>query len=213
MRKLNIVLGIFLLTALTAFAQDKCSKFYPLIKDAYFTHTMYSDEPSRGGIEHGKITYRVTEAGDNWGFYTVKLGSRPEMKQKITCTDDGVVIKSMQPGSTQGSETDGDNLYLPNDLSPLPKSLDDAIMKINNGAGVSMTRTMTSRMVVSDNESITTPAGTFTCYKLTYTTEMGVFVTTSEQWMAENVGVIKTIEKDSDGNLLGVTMLTSYNIP
>ena len=44
--------------------------------------------------------------------------SRPEMKQKITCTDDGVVIKNMQPGSTEGSETTGDdNFYLPNDLS------------------------------------------------------------------------------------------------
>lgn len=217
MRNLNIFLVIFLLATLTSFAQDKCSKFYPLIKDAYFTHTMYDKDPATGGVAQGKVTYRVTEAGDNWGYYTVKMEamgfSRPEMKQKIICTDDGVVIKNMQPGSTQGSETTGDdNFYLPNDLSTAG-TLDAVVMQLNNGRGTTMTRTMTNRQVVGMNESISTPAGTFSCYKMTYTTTMDTYVTNTEQWMAEGKGVIKTIEKDSDGNILGVTMLTLYNIP
>ena len=202
MKKFYMLTVLLLCIAIGVEAQDKCSKYYPIKKDAFFTHTIYSNDPSVGGVEQGKVTYKVTEVGTNWALYTVKVEamgfSRPEMLQRITCTDNGVSIRSMQPGSSQGSETTGaNNFYLPNDLS-VRASLDDVEMKLSSNGGYAMSRIMKNRLVVGTSESITTPAGTFpSCYKITFTTKMGPYVTHSEQWMAEGKGVIKTIEKDT----------------
>ena len=205
-----------LVTLVSGFAQNKCSKYYPIKKGAQFTHTIFSDEPSNGGVEQGKVIYKVNEVGANWAFYTVKIEamgfSRPEIKQKIVCTDQGVSITN-QHSSAEKSDISGDsNFYLPNDLSATAV-LDDVEMKLTHQGMASITRRITNRKVLGVNEAVTTPAGKFSCYKLTQTTKMGTFTTFDTQWMGEDVGIVKTVERDSGGNILSVTVLSSYYLP
>ncbi len=61
-------------------------------------------------------------------------------------------------------------------------------------------------------EDITTPAGTFTCYKLTSTIEtktMFTIIAKSTDWIAMKVGSVRSESYDKNGNLTGYTVLTS----
>jgi len=61
-------------------------------------------------------------------------------------------------------------------------------------------------------EDITTPAGTFSCYKITSTIEtknMFTIVAKSTDWMAKKVGTVRSESYDKDGKLMGYTVLTS----
>ncbi|MFT5891771.1 MAG: hypothetical protein ACI9Y7_001878 [Dokdonia sp.] len=67
---------------------------------------------------------------------------------------------------------------------------------------------------VQNKESITTPAGTFECYVITYTSKMkmGIGRTgSSKQWVAEGVGLVKQEDYNKKGKLTGSNMLTSFS--
>jgi hypothetical protein len=61
-------------------------------------------------------------------------------------------------------------------------------------------------------EDVTTPAGTFSCYKMTSTIEtktMFAVVVKSTDWMAKKVGTVRSETFDKNGNLTGYSVLTS----
>ena len=64
------------------------------------------------------------------------------------------------------------------------------------------------------SEQITTPAGTFDCWCLEYTTVSKVaFIkatTKNEQWFAKGVGVVKYVMKDKNGNVQSVQELDRF---
>jgi len=61
-------------------------------------------------------------------------------------------------------------------------------------------------------EDMTTPAGTFSCYKMTSTIEtktMFTVIVKSTDWMAKKVGSVRSETFDKNGNLTGYSVLTS----
>ena len=61
-------------------------------------------------------------------------------------------------------------------------------------------------------EDITTPAGTFSCYKMTSTIEtktMFTMIVKSTEWMAKKVGSVRSETYDKAGKLMGYMVLTS----
>lgn len=61
-------------------------------------------------------------------------------------------------------------------------------------------------------EDVTTPAGTFSCYKMTSTIEtknMFTMVVRSTDWIAKNVGTVRSESYDKSGKLMGYSILTS----
>jgi hypothetical protein len=61
-------------------------------------------------------------------------------------------------------------------------------------------------------EDVTTPAGTFSCYKMTSTIEtktMFAVVAKSTDWMAKKVGSVRSETFDKNGNLTGYSVLTA----
>jgi len=61
-------------------------------------------------------------------------------------------------------------------------------------------------------ESLTTPAGTFECYKISYdvATKMMINVKTKGvEWFSKGVGMVKSETYDSAGKLLGSNVLAS----
>lgn len=70
-----------------------------------------------------------------------------------------------------------------------------------------------SNIRFTKHEEITTAAGTFDCWCLEFdtATKMAFIkaITKTEQWMAKDVGVVKTVVKDKKGGIQSVTELVS----
>ncbi|MEZ4810774.1 MAG: hypothetical protein R2819_10470 [Allomuricauda sp.] len=225
MKKLFTLLPMLCLAATTFHAQDKCSKFYPFVEGAIFTHTLYDQD----GTAQGKVTYEVDQVTGNSGRYTYSMSMGGTVisssQYTITCTDDGVSmdLSSMRGGMLSrfaNAETNisGTNLYIPNDLSEA-SVLPDATMELTmSGApsGMNMSMRMTHRKVVG-TEFLTDPNGVSRkCFILTYDTIMNRGTSSSshtKQWLTEGIGLMKTEEYDRDGGTLrGKTVLTSYQL-
>lgn len=71
-----------------------------------------------------------------------------------------------------------------------------------------------NRKVVA-KESITTPAGTYECYKISYDieTDMGIgmkITSKAIEWTCPNIGSVKNETYDQKGTLLGYSLLTKF---
>lgn len=109
---------------------------------------------------------------------------------------------------------EGDNLTMPNDLE-VGQILPDAqvTMKVNAGGIGLKTKVIRNNQIVDRRETITTAAGTFNCYVITYTNilKMGLAKTYyTTVWVSEGVGMIKEETRKSNNRL--VTRSILYNI-
>ena len=93
--------------------------------------------------------------------------------------------------------------------------LDDASMNLkvrSNGIQIMNMDVIISNRKVEAEEDVKTPAGSFECYKITYDTQSKTKIinmtTSSTEWMAEGVGVVKTENYNKKGKLAGYTLLT-----
>lgn len=86
-------------------------------------------------------------------------------------------------------------------------------MKVSGGlAMMDMTVNIINRKVEAF-ETITVPAGSFECYKITYDTDVKSFVkvtTTSAEWIAKDVGMVRSETYDKKGKLTGYTVLSKF---
>lgn len=110
---------------------------------------------------------------------------------------------------------DATDLVYPSDLD-VGQTLEEGsiTMKVSSSGMTIMTMVVRiyDRKVVA-KEDITTPAGTFSCYKMTSTIEtksMFSMVVKSTDWIAKNVGSVRSESYDSGGKLMGYTVLTSF---
>ena len=110
---------------------------------------------------------------------------------------------------------EGEDLTIPKKLTE-GQELPDASTNIKAGTGginiVNMTVNITDRRVLG-KESVTTPAGTFDCYKVTQTTDVKMMLGkefSSIEYYAEGIGVVRSETYDKKGNLDGYMELTSF---
>lgn len=67
---------------------------------------------------------------------------------------------------------------------------------------------------VEGKETITTPAGTFECYKISYNTHSKMMIINMNmrnvEYLSDKFGAVKTETYKSNGNLIGYTLITKY---
>jgi len=125
----------------------------------------------------------------------------------------------MQPGTMESVEemeveVDATNLEIPSHLEPGMK-LNDGIITIKASTGGMTLMTLQTRVfdrIVESRETITTEAGTFDCYKVTQMIEiktLGKFVVKGIEWIAENIGTVRSESYNKKGKLSGYSVLTS----
>ncbi len=221
--KTLITLCLISLMAVPVTAQ-KCSKYYPMEEGTAFQMTIYDKKNKPSGV----IDYKIKEtSGDTATFYYEMHDEKGKMisssEYDITCKEDGISIdfsSIMSPavmGQYKDMEVDmtGTELIYPNNLSE-GQSLPDADVLMNvkmTPINLKMTSKMFNRKVES-KESVTTPAGTFDCYVITYDNEMkmGVKMTGSAKlWLAEDVGMVKQETYNKKGDFVGATVLTAFS--
>ena len=222
--KTKIVLLICsLLISLSSVSQSACKAYYPFEEGSKFEITNYDKK----GKKEGAVNYEVTTIENNVAtIKTIILDNKDKeittTEYKITCDGNSISIdfKSLMNSDMfkqyKDMEMDitGTNIELPNDLQ-VGQSLKDASLNMAidmGGMKMNMSVNILNRKV-NAKESITTPAGTFECYALSYDSEMKVGLKMTfklKEWIAEGVGVVKSESYNKNGKLMGYSELTSF---
>ena len=145
-----------------------------------------------------------------------------ELEYDVICKDNKLSVdyksmlspQMMEQFKEMDYEITGTNLDWPNDLS-VGMALPDGNMTMKIGMGgmnMTMTVDQKNRKVIG-KEKMTTPAGTFDCYVVTFDTavKMGINQTTSsKQWISEGTGMVKQ-EDSQKGKIINTTILTAIS--
>lgn len=221
MKALTLICTFFCITS-TVISQD-CSKYYPMNEGTKFQITMYNKKDKMSGV----MDYEVKEVSGNTATMFYEMADEKgkmitSSEYGITCSDDGVTIdfSSMMSPGVMGQyedmevEMSGTDLLFPNNLS-VGQSLPDAdvLMTVKMPPmNMKMTMKFLNRKV-EGNETVSTPAGDFECYVITYDTEskMGIKMTMSSKlWLSEGYGMVKQENYNKKGALIGSSVLTSF---
>ncbi len=221
-----IVLLVALAMSFPLFAQN-CNDYFPMKEGLSYELTSYNKKDKKTGTTHYLIK-NVEKAGDKFsGDITMTLRDKNDKELNVTeytatCSNGTylVDIQSMFGSGTeamQGAQVDisGTALEMPAQLS-VGQSLPDAdmISKIDMGVLKMDITTKIFNRKVEARESITTPAGTFDCYKISYdtTVDSGFQIkATGVQWIAEKYGLVKQESYNSKGKLESYSVLSKYN--
>jgi ribosomal protein L11 len=124
--------------------------------------------------------------------------------------------KSMESFKDMEIKVDSKDMMYPGNLAA-GQALPDASITISAGSGgvnlMNMVVNITNRKVAGV-ESVTVPAGTFECYKITYDVDtkfMFKVSTTVTEYVSYGVGNVKTETFDKKGKLMGTSLLTEFS--
>ena len=227
MKKQVFVLLAIIGACITGFGQD-CSAFYPFEEGVSFQITNYDKKGKVVAVANHMVNSILT-SGD---AATATINSVVKDKKGEVLTDGeyeiicegnevSIDVKSLMNPTMfdqfEGMETEisGTNVVIPSNLS-VGQSLPDASMTMDinmSGINMSMTVMMTDR-TVDGEETITTPAGSFDCFVISYTSniKMGMNRTgKAKQWLSKGVGMVKQEDYNKKGKLTGTSLLTEFS--
>jgi len=224
----HILLLFTLLISSYGYSQD-CTFYSPETKGSTWEITNYSGK----GKEDGKTTYELVNKSTNAGVTTfeIKAISYDKKGKEIfnstfnaECKDGKYLLDMsflvngamMEAYKDMEVEIENSSIQIPSMDTPAGTNLEDATMKININAGgfeINMKVDITDRKVET-KEKKTTPAGTFECIKLSQKTTTKIIAkieTTSKDWYAEGIGMVRTESYNKKGKLMGYSELTKLN--
>lgn len=228
MRILLIIIGItFGITSGIA----QCNQYYQLSEGSEWEMESYNAK--------GKVTGRQTQKVINFSggadsFTSTVQSTIYDKKDKevmkgdleFKCENGTMIVdmrnfineEQMKAFESYEMQIESDHLEIPNDLS-VGQTLKEGSITVtttNSPIPMNMSVNITDRKVVA-KESVTTPAGTFECYKITsnstVNTKMGIGMTfnfSTVEWIAPKVAVVKS-ESYRNDKLQGYTLLTKRN--
>lgn len=221
---------IFIFSGAFGFAQNDCEIYYPMKEGAKFQITHYGSSKKKVSSVVNYTVTNVKKTGKGTSS-TIKMSvdsngknSIPEQEIDILCSGNtlSVDFESLldpQMLSQYGDveyEITGTNMEWPSNLS-VGKTLPDASIKMNiSMAGMNMTvsTVITNREVIG-KEKVTTSAGTFDCYVMTYDTTVNAMgmntKISSKQWFSKGVGMVKE-ESSSKGRIQNISELTAFSL-
>lgn len=217
----------------SVFSQD-CSGFYYLSNSTVEMTTF-----DRKQKESGKVIYTISDINKTGDITTASFSSEiADEKGKIISKGSGVYkcnggillidARVAMPQEQMAAYKDMDVkageafIEYPPNLSA-GQSLSDVSFKmdvINKGAPFSTITLNETNRKVEGKESITTPAGTWDCWKITYDgrfratvggpSGIGIPVNfKSTEWFAPGFGIVKTETYNKNGKLTGATLITA----
>ncbi|MEI6765716.1 MAG: hypothetical protein WCM76_08755 [Bacteroidota bacterium] len=226
MKKISLILGVlFVLFAAKNMNAQNCVSWYPTETSSRWETTSYDSKDNVTGITVSKVMSKeITPKGMvmiiEGESYDAKHTSQGKNSFTVGCADgkffvslDNLVNKSMYKDMDVNVTSDNLELpYAPTTGMTLPDG--QITMSVSNKGVpiINMTISITNRKVESV-ENITTSAGTFECYKITYdvTTKSFINVTTkSIEWYCKETGVVRSETHDSNGKLMGYSLLTKF---
>jgi len=225
------LLGFFFFAfTATSPAQDNLceSGYMPFKEGLSYELTNYNKKGKMLSANRNKVT-SLTSTGEGLKAVveTETLDKKGETMSKgsfgMECKGGAIYIDmssmldphTMAGFSTMEAEISGDALQIPSDLAA-GQTLPDGTMemKVNTGG----LRMMTIRLAITDRkaeaeETLTTPAGSFDCIKISQNTEMKMVIKMKYKtlsWYAMGVGIVRTENYNSKGKLMSYSELTKF---
>jgi len=214
------------LFALTSFGftarTQECTFYFPVSEGATFEITNYNPK----GKPIGRAEHEVLEKSMSGSNTAIKVASKifdkkdeelTNLEYEVLC-EDGVFkfnmygINMEQIASADiNAKLEGDYLDIP--ANPTPgQDLGDGEMTLTINEMMKMTTKVLKRKV-EKVEEITTDAGTFECFKITYDYEtkfmIGIKGSTAT-WYAKEVGMVKSENFSKNGKSQGYSLLTKF---
>lgn len=220
----KLVFFLLTLTLMISVQAQECTAYFPMNEGAEFEMTQYNKK----GKPTGSQKHSVVRKEENASSSQVEIKSIAyDKKGKETlqstyiakCEGDRFLIQmsSIVPAGMQEqyqmnttAEIDGDFLELPSTMS-VGQELPKGDTRISIGP-LTMTFTVENRKVTA-HEDVTTPAGTFDCYKIESEVLMNMgfkIRAKSADWYAKEVGVVRSESYSTNGNMTGYSELTSF---
>ena len=224
MKKL-LGISVLLLFTTLLMAQD-CTFYFPKTKGKKLEYTTYN---ARDKVTSSS-TQKVKEVSQSNGVTSVTIETQSFDKKgkdlgtneyTATC-ENGVYrvdMESFMDAATMAAyeendvKVSGNNLEIPSDLK-VGDELPNGSLNISIYSGATrimgMTTALTDRKVEA-KEEITTPAGTYDCYKISYTMTVSTMFSVRMEaidWVSPGFGTVKS-ETYSRGKLQGYTLLTN----
>jgi hypothetical protein len=227
MKKITLLLAALMLS-FVGFTQ--CNDYYVIDEGNEWTYENFNARGKSSGKNQQKVT-AYQKSGNGFTatihstFYNDKGKMMMEGDLEMRC-EDGTLIMDMRkfiPEEQQkafGSyemKMEAENLELPSKLSVGQSLKNGSITMTAVGSPIPMKLSVdiTNRKVEA-KETLTTPAGTFECYKITgktsTKTQMGVnmsFEFSTIEWIAEKAGMVKSETFDKNGKSMGTTVLAA----
>jgi hypothetical protein len=209
----------------------QCNSFFPLKENVRYEYEIY-DKKEKPSVRMTHTFKNITGSGENMNatmlqeLYDSKKGDKIATSDLEWKCENGTLHFDMKSMNLMMDETQqmsmgeagmsvdvtGDQLDLPSDLA-VGQTLKDVSYKIKMtmGAMTLMNRTYhVKNRKVESQENLTTPAGTFDCYKVTFITsdDKGRNDIKSAVWYAKDAGMVKTENYNDDGKMMGRQVLT-----
>jgi len=226
MKKVFLVLAA-LLTITNVIAQCN-NPFYQLKKGTIIEMTNYDKKDKiQGRTETEVIEFDESSNGYistiAYKFFDKKNKLVSEGDYTLTC-DDGIIkidMSSFVPAESMAAfqnmevEVNMDRLEYPSNME-VGQNLNDAKLQLstkNSPVPMKMVFNITDRKV-EGKESVTTPAGTFDCFKIGYNSSSKVMISNMNyrtvEYISQKCGAVRTETYKSNGNMIGYTLLTRY---
>jgi hypothetical protein len=226
---MKIILSFTLTLLISVELVAQCNSFFPLKENVRYEYEMF-DKKEKMTVKISQTLKNVSGSEENMKATLTQDIYDPKKDDKIASSDlnwtceNGTLhfdMKSMTMMMDNGQEMNmgdagmsvdvtGDELDLPTELT-VGQTMKDVSynIKMTMGTLTLMNRTYNIKdRKVESQESLTTPAGTFDCYKITYvtSTEKGG-ATKAAMWYAKDAGLIKTENYKEDGKLINRQLL------
>ncbi len=225
-------LVVLLIMAISMQAQD-CKNYYYLSNNSKVEMTVYD----RKGKESGKQTWKVTDVkNQNNGYVSTIESVFTDDKGKESATAKGTYICSngilkadmrmavpqQQMDAYKDMEVRADEVYIeyPQNMAA-GQTLEDGVFKMdmynNNNLSTTINFSQVNRKV-EGKENISTPAGSWDAYKISYEGQFKTMIGgigipmnfKSVEWFVPGFGMVKSETYSKNGKLMGSTMLTAY---
>jgi hypothetical protein len=223
MKKLLLFSGLIMAFFVTSQAQD-CTAYFPAEEGTVVELEQFDSKGKLTGSSEQKLLSKE-ESGNSvkWTVQNTVKDNKGEaiMESELTfeCRD-GVFYfdmdnllggESMAAFKEMDFRIEGDNLEYPPSMKAGDVLKDGQIrMIIEQMPAMSSTTSIINRTVEAI-EDVETDAGTFKCYKISYDMETKALMTfriSGVEWIAENIGVIKSETYNKKGKLTGYSLLS-----
>lgn len=218
---------MFIFCIFVGTAQD-CNNYYPMIEGLAAQVTSYDKKGKAVAV----VDYEIKEVRSNGDEKIATISSVVKDKKgdlitnsifDVRCNGEVVSIdfkslmspQLMEQYKNMDFELTGTDIIIPNDLKVGDKLPDSNMEMIMNMAGMNMKMNVIMKdREVTGQENITTPAGSFDCHVITYTSQFNMGITktgTSKQWLAKDVGMVKQEDYNGNGKLTSSSLLTAFS--
>lgn len=226
----TLLLSICLSTEILA----QCNSFFPMKENVRYEYEMY-DRKEKLATRMAHTFKNIKGSGDNMTatmiqeLFDAKKGEKIATSDLLWKCENGILhfdmtsmnlmmdnTQQMNMGESGMSvDVTGDQLDLPSDLS-VGQTLREVsyTIKMTMGTLPIMNRTYHIKdRKVESQEDLTTPAGNFNCYKVTFTTtdDKGRNEIRSAIWYAKEAGLVKSENYDEKGKMTGRQLLVKIS--